>query len=77
MITLAFTAHATLISLYALGSSDVLVDLVNLIDRHSIGMPVIRFKNYKAPRSNTTSGYTYPRKEAKKEGFIKALLRKL
>jgi hypothetical protein len=50
---------------------------VNLIDHRSIGVPVIRFKNYRAFHAYTTNGCTYPREEAKKEGFIKALLRKL
>jgi hypothetical protein len=50
---------------------------VDLIDHRSIGVPVIRFKNYPAFQAYTTNGCIYPREEAKKEGFIKALLRKL
>ncbi|KAF2444630.1 hypothetical protein P171DRAFT_472669 [Karstenula rhodostoma CBS 690.94] len=61
----------------ALGSRDVLVNLVNLIDHRSIGVPVIRFKNYSSFRAYTTGGCVYPKKKAKEEGFIKALLRML
>jgi hypothetical protein len=50
---------------------------VNLIDHRSIGVPVIRFKNYNAFCVYTNNGCTYPRKRAKEEGFIKALLRKI
>jgi hypothetical protein len=50
---------------------------VNLIDHRSIGVPVIRFKNYRAFQAYTMNGCIYPREMAKKEGFIKALLRKL
>jgi hypothetical protein len=63
-----------------LGSRDVLVNLVNLIDHRSIGIPVIRFESYHAFHAfhaYTIDGCVYPRKAAKEEGFIKALLRKL
>lgn len=63
--------------LQALGSKNVLVNLVNLIDHRSIGVAVIRFRTYGAFHAYTVDGCIYPRKEAKKEGFIKALLRKL
>ncbi|KAH7393795.1 hypothetical protein DE146DRAFT_721985 [Phaeosphaeria sp. MPI-PUGE-AT-0046c] len=61
----------------ALGRRDVLVNLVNLIDHRSIGVAVIRFKNYRAFQAYTIDGCIYPRELAKEEGFIKALLRKL
>lgn len=60
-----------------LGSRNVLVNLVNLIDHRSIGVAVIRFETYRAFQNYTLNGCIYPREEAKKEGFIKALLRKL
>jgi hypothetical protein len=50
---------------------------VNLIDHRSIGVAVIRFKSYRAFHAYTVDGCIYPRGAAKKEGFIKALLRKL
>ena len=68
-----YAAH----TIQALGSKDVLVNLVNLIDHRSIGVPVIRFENYRAFHTYTTNGRIYPLKEAKKDGFINALLRKL
>lgn len=61
----------------ALGSKDVLVNLVNLIDHRSIGVPVIRFKSYRAFQKYTIDDCVYPRDAAKEEGFIKALLRRL
>ncbi|KAH7335625.1 hypothetical protein BKA66DRAFT_577490 [Pyrenochaeta sp. MPI-SDFR-AT-0127] len=60
-----------------LGSRKMLVNIVNLIDHRLIGVPVIRFKSYRAFHDYTTNGRTYPLKKAKEEGFIKALLRKL
>ncbi|EUC45004.1 hypothetical protein COCMIDRAFT_26768 [Bipolaris oryzae ATCC 44560] len=60
-----------------LGSRNVLVNLVNLIDHRNMGTPVIRFKSYAAFRSYTTGGRVFPKKKAKEEGFIKALLRTL
>lgn len=60
-----------------LGSRKVLVNLVNLIDHRNMGVPVIRFKNYAAFREYTTDGRIFPKKKAKEEGFIKALLRTL
>jgi hypothetical protein len=61
----------------ALGSREVLVNLVNLIDHRLSGVPVIRFKNYRAFHKYTIEGRIYSLKSAKNEGFIKALLRKL
>ena len=72
-----FTGDVILTCSQALGGREVLVNLVNLIDHRSIGVPVIRFQTYRAFHTYTINGCTYPRKEAKKEGFIKALLRKL
>lgn len=63
--------------LQELGSKHVLVNLVNLIDHRSIGVPVIRFKSYAAFHAYTINGCVYPKGAAKKEGFIKALLRRL
>lgn len=54
-----------------------MVNLVNLIDHRSIGVPVIRFKNRNAFYAYTIDGCMYPKEKAKEEGFIKALLRKL
>lgn len=64
-------------TIQALGSKDVLVNPVNLIDHRSIGVPVIRFKNYRTFHTYTVNGRIFPLKEAKKDGFINALLRKL
>jgi hypothetical protein len=55
----------------------VLVNIVNLIDHRLIGVPVIRFKSYRAFHDYTTNDCIYPLRKAKEEGFIKALLRKL
>jgi hypothetical protein len=60
-----------------LGSRNVLINLVNLIDHRLVGEPVIRFKNYNEFQKYTSQGHTFPREAAKEEGFIKALLRKL
>ncbi|KAF2024029.1 hypothetical protein EK21DRAFT_104952 [Setomelanomma holmii] len=60
-----------------LGSRQVLVNLVNLVEHRMSGEPVIRFSCYRAWREYTVQGRTYPRKAAKEDGFIKALLRKL
>lgn len=61
----------------ALGSKNVWVNLVNLIDHRNIGVPVIRFKSHKEFREYTQKGRVFPKEKAKEEGFIKALLRKL
>lgn len=71
------TGDAMFMRVQALGSRNVLVNLVNLIDHRSIGVPVIRFESYRAFHVYTMDGCTYPRKAAKEEGFIKALLRKV
>lgn len=60
-----------------LGNRTVLVNLVNLIDHRLIGTPVIRFKNYDEFWKYTSQGRKFPLEEAKEEGFISALLRKL
>ena len=60
-----------------LGSRNVLVNLVNLIDHRLIGVPVIRFKNLDEFWNYTNQGRKFPLELAKEEGFIKALLRKL
>ncbi|KAL6711225.1 hypothetical protein ACN47E_005756 [Coniothyrium glycines] len=62
----------------ALRASNVLINLVNLIDHRMMGdaVPLVRFTSYKAWREYT-KGNMYPRKAAKEEGFIRALLRKL
>ncbi|XP_014556111.1 hypothetical protein COCVIDRAFT_38166 [Bipolaris victoriae FI3] len=60
-----------------LGSRNVLVNLVNLIDHRNMGTPVIRFKSYTAFRKYTTDGRIFPKEKAKEEGFIRALLRTL
>lgn len=53
------------------------VNLVNLIDHRNIGVAVIRFRNHKEFKKYTENGRVFPKKKAKEEGFIKALLRKL
>jgi hypothetical protein len=60
-----------------LGSRNVLVNLVNLIDHRNIGVEVIRFRNYYKFREYTWPDNVFPLKRAKEDGFIKALLRKL
>ncbi|KAI4665126.1 uncharacterized protein J4E79_003426 [Alternaria viburni] len=61
-----------------LGSRNVLVNLMNLIDHRNIGVEVIRFKNYSKFRAYTTlQGNVFPLKKAKEDCFIRALLRKL
>jgi hypothetical protein len=42
-----------------------------------MGVPVIRFKDYRDFHDFTTNGCIFPLAKAKQEGFIKALLRKL
>jgi hypothetical protein len=60
-----------------LGSPRVLVNLVNLIDHRNIGADVIRFKNRHEFLEYTCDDKIFPKKKAKADGFIKALLRKL
>jgi hypothetical protein len=55
----------------------VLVNLVNLIDHRLSGVEVIRFRNYDAFWKYTKNDSTFPLHEAKQDGFIKVLLRKL
>jgi hypothetical protein len=50
---------------------------VNLIDHRATGAKVIRFKNYDAFWKYTEGGRRFPLREAKEDGFIRALLRKL
>ena len=62
--------------------SKVYVNLVNLIDhRRNRSVPLRVFPNYHAFRTWTLSGKNgcriFPKKAAKEEGFIKALLRDL
>jgi hypothetical protein len=60
-----------------LGSRNVLVNLVNLIDHRETGVGVIRFRDYDAFWKYTKKGRVFPLEEAKEDGFIRALLRKL
>jgi len=60
-----------------LGSRNVLVNLMNLIDHRNIGVEVIRFQNYSKFRAYTCPKRVFPLRKAKEDGFIKALLRKL
>ncbi|OAL00573.1 hypothetical protein IQ06DRAFT_347927 [Phaeosphaeriaceae sp. SRC1lsM3a] len=60
-----------------LGSRNVLVNLVNLIDHRLSGAKVIRFPNHDAFWAYTSKGRKFPLSEAKKDGFIKVLLRQL
>lgn len=60
-----------------LGSRNVLVNLVNLIDHRNIGVKVIRFKSYHEFQQYTRNGRIFPKEKAKEEGFIRALLRKI
>jgi hypothetical protein len=60
-----------------LGSRNVLVNLVNLIDHRETGVGVIRFRDYDGFWKYTKKGRMFPLKEAKEDGFIRALLRKL
>jgi hypothetical protein len=55
----------------------VLVNLVNLIDHRETGAKVIRFQDYEAFWKYTKKGCMFPLREAKEDGFIRALLRKL
>ncbi|KAJ4322814.1 hypothetical protein N0V94_002195 [Neodidymelliopsis sp. IMI 364377] len=63
--------------------SKVYVNLVNLINhRRSRGVKLIVFANYRSFHAYTTGGKRFgdnifPKKKAKEEGFIKALLRPL
>ncbi|KAF1960762.1 hypothetical protein CC80DRAFT_465055 [Byssothecium circinans] len=60
----------------ALGSPKVMVNLTNLIDHMKLGTPLIKFKNFAEFRNYTLKPQNmFPRDRAKKEGFIKALLR--
>jgi hypothetical protein len=61
----------------ALGSRNVLVNLVNLIDHRETGAKVIRFQDYEAFWKYTKKGRMFPLREAKEDGLIRALLRKL
>jgi hypothetical protein len=60
-----------------LGSRKVLVNLVNLIEHRLSGAAVIRFRNYDAFWKYTSEGRKFPLQEAKDDGFIGVLLRKL
>ena len=60
-----------------LGSKNVWVNLVNLIDHRNIGVRVIRFKNWEEFSKYTRNGRKFPKEAAKEEGFIKALLRRI
>ncbi|OAL44888.1 hypothetical protein IQ07DRAFT_604415 [Pyrenochaeta sp. DS3sAY3a] len=61
----------------ALGSREILVNIVNLIDHRLSRVPLIRFQNYGAFHKYTTKGRIFPLNKAKEEGFINALLRRL
>jgi hypothetical protein len=50
---------------------------VNLIEHHLLGGPVIRFADNVAFQQYTFKGRTFPLGEAKGDGFIRALLRKM
>jgi hypothetical protein len=52
-----------------------MVNIVNLVDHRRRGVPIKTFANYTAFREYTLNGNTFPREEAKAEGFLKALLR--
>ncbi|KAF2684414.1 hypothetical protein K458DRAFT_417998 [Lentithecium fluviatile CBS 122367] len=58
----------------ALGSRKVMVNLVNLIDHRRRGVPLHKFANYGAFCAYTMK-HKFPREMAKKDGFIRALLR--
>ena len=58
----------------ALGSPKVMVNLVNLIDHRRRGTPLLRFKSIDAFRAYTAQNI-FPKKAAKKDGFLRALLR--
>ena len=55
----------------------MLVNLVNLIDHRLSGVKVIRFRNYNQFWAYTSKGRKFPLSAAKKDGFIKILLRQL
>ncbi|CAO2647919.1 Nn.00g088410.m01.CDS01 [Neocucurbitaria sp. VM-36] len=59
-----------------LGSRNVRVNIVNLINHRLIGEKVIRFKSDEEFRAYTKDR-TFPREAAKEEGFLKALLKQL
>ncbi|KAF1836205.1 hypothetical protein BDW02DRAFT_494169, partial [Decorospora gaudefroyi] len=59
-------------------SRKVWVNLVNLIDHRNLGVELIRFKNYRQFQEYTVElGNIFPKKKARENGFICALLRKL
>ena len=60
-----------------LGSRNVRVNLVNLIDHRLTGVPVIRFKSDDKFWEYTSAGRKFPLDAAKEDGFISSLLRKL
>jgi hypothetical protein len=53
-----------------------MVNIVNLIDHRRCGVPIIKFANYTAFREYTAKN-TFPREMAKREGFLRALLRQV
>ncbi|KAF2109620.1 hypothetical protein BDV96DRAFT_691644 [Lophiotrema nucula] len=55
----------------------VLVNLVNLIDHRRNGTPLLRFATYSAFRKYTSGGHIFPKDQAKRDGFVKALLKHL
>jgi hypothetical protein len=61
----------------ALKDLDVLINLVNLIEHRTKGVPLIRFHNHAAFLAYTLNGHVFPRSAAKKDVFIRALLRVL
>jgi hypothetical protein len=58
----------------ALGARKVMINLVNLIDHRRRGVPLMKFANFGAFCAYTRKN-TFPKSMAKKEGFIRALLR--
>jgi len=55
----------------------VLVNICDLIDSRRQNRKVRRFESFKQFRKYTLNGRTFPKEEAKAEGFIKALLREI
>lgn len=60
-----------------LGSRNVRVNLVNLIDHRLTGVSVIRFKTDDEFWEYTSAGRRFPVDAAKKDGFIRSLLRQM
>jgi hypothetical protein len=55
----------------------VYINLVNLINHRRNKHPLMKFPNYHAFLNYTRNGRTFPKEQAKAEGFIKIFLREV